>query len=68
MGWFSTPKCPIHGIEYKIDKDYMCQQYYFCPKCRQKAQENKKKESDIQELKDRIAELELARYKSLTGL
>ena len=23
MGWFSTPKCPIHGIEYKIAEDYI---------------------------------------------
>ena len=34
MSWFSTPKCPIHHVEYSIDKDYMCQQYYFCRKCR----------------------------------
>ena len=58
MGWFSTPKCPIHGIEYKIDKDYMCQQYYFCPKCREKAYYDKNKESEMQELKNRIAKLE----------
>jgi hypothetical protein len=58
MGWFSTPKCPIHGIEYKIGKDDMCQQYYFCPKCRQKAHDDQRVESEIQELKKRIAELE----------
>jgi hypothetical protein len=58
MGLFSTPRCPIHGIEYKIDKDYMCQQYYFCPECRRKAMIDKQKDKEIQELKQRLAELE----------
>ena len=63
MGLFSKPKCPIHGIEYKIGKNYMCQQYYFCSKCNQKALEDENKENEIQELKNRIAQLESKLYK-----
>ena len=58
MGWFSTPKCPIHGIEYSIDKDYMCQQYYFCQKCRAKARADKQQGEEMKLLKRRIEELE----------
>ncbi len=55
---FNRPKCPIHGIPYSIDKNYMCQQYYFCPKCRAKAREDKDKEAKIKALETRIKQLE----------
>lgn len=58
MGLFSNPKCPIHGIDYRIGKNYMCQEYYFCPKCRQKARNDKEKEDLINDLKQRILKLE----------
>lgn len=62
MGWFSTPKCPVHGIEYSVGKDDMCQPAYYCKKCMQKAYDNRKKELERQEerqdLENRIAELE----------
>ena len=64
MGWFSTPKCPIHGIYYKIDKDGMCQMYYFCPQCRQKLREEKKAKEHVKSLEQRIAELEKRSYKT----
>jgi hypothetical protein len=57
MGLFSTPKCPIHGIEYKIDKDYMCQQYYFCPLCRAEIRRQKQIEAELAELKQQISDL-----------
>jgi len=58
MGWFSTPKCPIHGIEYRVDKDEMCQQYYFCPKCRQKINTKRQERSEIEDLKRKVKKLE----------
>lgn len=61
MGLFSLfkkPKCPIHGISYSIDKDYMCQMYYFCPKCRAKAREEKATHLKIKELEAKIKKLE----------
>lgn len=57
MSWFSTPKCPIHGIEYKIDKNYMCQQYYFCPECRAEKREQKQLADEVAELKKQISDL-----------
>jgi hypothetical protein len=56
MGWFIAEKCGIHGIEMSIGKDYMCQEYYYCPRCRA----NKRKEKERQnEDNNRIAELEI---------
>lgn len=58
MGLFSTPKCPIHKIEYKIGKDYMCQLYYYCPKCKERSRLDKQKDLKIKQLEDRIKKLE----------
>lgn len=54
MGWFSTPKCPIHRTEYSIGTDGLTNHYY-CKQCYSKARKDKK-ESD--ELKNRISQLE----------
>jgi len=51
MGLFSRKKCPIHGTEYSVGKNYMCQLYYYCKKCSAKAKETK-------DLEKRVAELE----------
>lgn len=50
MGIFGRKKCPIHGIEYSIGKDYMCQMYYYCKKCSRQAQKTKELEKRIEEL------------------
>lgn len=34
MGLFRRDKCPIHRIEYSIGKNYMCQPFYYCKKCK----------------------------------
>lgn len=54
MGLFSNKKCPIHRVEYKIDKDYMCQQYYFCPECRKEKEQLKKIQDEIAKLRNII--------------
>lgn len=36
----------------------MCQEYYFCPKCRQKAKVDKQKDDELADLKHRIEQLE----------
>jgi len=51
MGLFSRGKCPIHGIEYSLGKDYMCQPYLYCKKCRAE-------KYNIKRLNDRIEKLE----------
>jgi hypothetical protein len=62
MGWFSNPKCGVHGIEMEIGKDYMCQEYYYCPRCRKNKREQKSRESDLQNrlmvMEKRLNELE----------
>ena len=54
MGLFSREKCPVHRIEYSVDKDYMCQPYLFCKKCRQEKQNAKKLEGRVKELERRL--------------
>ena len=54
MGLFGRKKCPIHGIEYSVDKDYMCQPYLFCRKCRESKRKEKKLEDRVKELERRL--------------
>lgn len=58
MGLFSTPKCQIHKKPYKVGKDYMCQQYYYCYECARDAKSKKDISKQIEELEARIYKLE----------
>jgi hypothetical protein len=44
-------KCPVHGIPYKVGKNYLSQPYLYCKKC--KAEKRRMKE-----LEERIEKLE----------
>jgi hypothetical protein len=61
MGLFSRPKCPIHGTEYSIGTNGL-EDYYYCKQCRANAikerDEKRQRDNELQELKNRIAELE----------
>jgi hypothetical protein len=58
MVLFSRPKCPIHKREYNVGKDYMCQPFYYCSKCRAQALSDKYQREKTEELEERIADIE----------
>jgi hypothetical protein len=58
MWMFNTPKCPIHKKPYKIGKDYMCQQYYYCYDCARDAKDKKETAKRIEQLEKSISQLE----------
>jgi hypothetical protein len=60
LSWF-TKKCPIHQVELKIGKNYMCDLFYYCPICRKEKQNKKQTAKALQSLEARIKVLEKAR-------
>ncbi len=50
MGLFSTPKCPLHRVKLSVGKNYMCQLYYYCPKCSAEKRKQKDLENRIKAL------------------
>jgi hypothetical protein len=61
MGWFSTPKCPIHRTEYSIGTNGL-EDYYYCKHCKRKLikerDEKRQRDKETEDLKNRISELE----------